>query len=147
MQKQLVDCNRIKSRTDERNNHLKALLDKAVDDVRKARLDTVDREQLDDAMSRAADSKRTLDMLRESLQLREHELQRKNNEYIFLKQNAAKSEKMAKSLSVKLQTAKRGWETKERMMESAHCVEMQKLRNQKDMALSLADNELKAESK
>jgi hypothetical protein len=118
-----------------------------VDDVRKARLDAVDREQLDDAMSRAADSKRTLDMLRESLQLREHELQRKNNEYILLKQNAAKSEKMAKSLSVKLQTAKRGWETKERMMESAHCVEMQKLRNQKDMALSLADNELKAESK
>lgn len=146
MQAQLVDCNRSKSRTEERNNHLEAQLDKAADDIRNAKLGTVDRAQLDEAMTRAVDLKHSFDMLHESSQQRDQELQTKKNEILLLRQNVAKYDRMMKSLSGKLQTSKRNCETKERQLENAHGAEMQKLRDQHDSELSSAGNELKAES-
>ena len=139
LQKQLMECSRIKSRTEERNNNLEAQLHQAADDTRKAKLATVDRQQLDEAMSRAADLKHSLDMLRESSQQRERQLETKNKENLFLR-------KKVESLCEKLQTSKRDRETREQQLESMHCAEIQKLRDQKDRELSSADNDLKAES-
>jgi len=138
-QKQLMECSRIKFLTQERNNYLETQLDQAVDDTRKAKLATVDRQQLDEAMSRAADLKRSLDMLRESSQRRERQLETKNKENLFLR-------KKVESLCGKLQTAKRDSETREKQIESVHCAEIQKLRDQNDRELSSAANNLKAES-
>jgi hypothetical protein len=139
LQKQLKECSRIKSRTEERNNYLEAQLDQAADDTRKAKLATVDRQQLDEAMSRAADLKHSLNMLRESSQQRERQLETKNKENLFLR-------KKVESLCGKMQTAKRDRETREKKIESMHCAEIQKLEDQKDRELSSADNDLKAES-
>ena len=134
-QKQLMECSRIKFLTQERNNYLETQLD----DMRKAKLATVDRQQLDEAMSRAADLKRSLDMLRESSQQRERQLETKKKENLFLR-------KKVESLCGKLQTAKRDSETREKQIESVHCAEIQKLRDQNDRELSSAANNLKAES-
>ena len=90
-------------------------------------------------MSRAADLKHSLDMLRESSQQRERQLETKNKENLFLR-------KKVESLCEKLQTSKRDRETREQQLESMHCAEIQKLRDQKDRELSSADNDLKAES-
>ena len=139
LQKQLMECSRIKSRTEERNNNLEAQLDQAADDTRKAKLATVGRQQLDEAISRAADLKHSLDMVRESSQQRERQLETKNKENLFLR-------KKVESLCGKLQSAKRDRETREKQIESMHCAEIQKLEDQKDRELSSADNDLKAES-
>lgn len=152
--KQLADCNRIKSRAEERNNYLEAQLVRAADDLRKAtqnqrrkaKIATVDRQQLDESKSRAMDLKRSLDMLHESSQQREHELEAKHKENEFLRQSVTKYEKMVKSLSVKLQTAESDWEIRETQIESVHSAEIQKLRDQKDRELLSVNNDLKVES-
>ena len=146
VQKQLLDSNRIKSRAEERNNRLEAQLDKAANDLREAKFDTVERAQLDEALSRAVDLKHSLDMLRGSSQQLGKELQTKKNEILLLRQNVAKYETLMKSLSGKLKMSKRECEAQVRQMESAHEVEMHKLRDQKEKELTSAGNELKVES-
>lgn len=54
-------CEKVKSRLEERTAHLQTQLDKATDTLRQSKLSSVDKQLLDEAVSRAADLKRSLE--------------------------------------------------------------------------------------
>lgn len=146
MQTQLEDCNRIKSRTEEKNTQLETQLDRATDEMRKTKqATTVERHLLDDAVSRATDLKHSMDRLRESSQQLEQELRIKKEENKLLRQNVARYDKMVKSLSGKLVMVKRDWDKREKEIENTHRLEVRMLRDQTDRELSSMNHELKAE--
>lgn len=144
---QLMDsCEKVKSRLEESIAHLQTQLDKATDALRQEKVSMVDKHLLDEAVSRAADLKRSLERLNELSQHQEEELRTNKKEKRQLQISVAKSEKMMKSLSEKLQSAKRDYESREIQLENRNRLEMQKLRDQTKCELTSMDCDLKAES-
>lgn len=133
-------CEKVKFRLEERIAHLQTQLDKATDTLRQSKLSSVDKQLFDEAVSRAADLKRSLE--------RQHELsqQQEEEENKQLQSSVAKYEKMVKSLSGKLQTAKQDYESREKQIESMNRLEIQKLKDQTRYELASMECDLKAES-
>jgi chromosome segregation ATPase len=139
-------CEKVKSRLEERIAHLQAQLDKATDALRQVKVSMVDKQLLDEAVSKAANLKRSLERQHELSQQQEEELHTSKEEKRQLQISVTKSEKMVKSLSGKLQSAKRDFATREKQIESMNRLEMQKLRDQTRCELTSMECDLKAES-
>ena len=144
--KLMDSCEKVKSRLEERIAHLQAQLDKATDALRQAKVSMVDKQLLDEAVSKAADLKRSLERQQELSQQQEEEILANKEENRQLLISVAKSEKMMKSLSVKLQSAKRDFATREKQIESMNRLGMQKLQDQTKCELMSMECDLKAES-
>ena len=151
MQKQLTECNRIRSRAEQRNNQLLARLDQAEDDMRHAKRCSVDKDQLEIERLRARDLQQSLDRLRESSHQQELDLQAKNKEMhrdnVLLRGDLTKHEKMAKSVTRKLQIARNEANAREELIRSSHCAEIQKLRDEKEQEILSMSRKFQAERK
>ena len=144
---QLMDsCEKVKSRLEESIAHLQTQLYKATDALRQEKVSMVDKHLLDEAVSRAADLKCSLERLNELSQHQEEELRTNKKEKRQLQISVAKSEKMLKSLSGKLQSVKRDYESREIQLQNMNRLEMQKLREQTRYELTSMECDLKAES-
>lgn len=151
MQKQLTECNRIRSRAEQRNNQLLSRLDQAEDDMRHAKRCSVDKDQLEIERLRARDLQQSLDRLRESSHQQELDLQAKNKEMhrdnVLLRGDLTKHEKMAKSVTRKLQIARNEANAREEQIRSSHYAEIQKLRDEKEQEISSLSRKFQAERK
>jgi len=136
----MYSCEKVKSRLEESIAHLQTQLDKATDALRQEKVSMVDKHLLDEAVSR-------LERLNELSQHQEEELRTNKKEKRQLQISEAKSEKMMKSLSGKLQSAKRDYESREIQLQKMNRLEMQKLREQTRYELTSMECDLKAESK
>ena len=135
----MYSCEKVKSRLEESIAHLQTQLDKATDALRQEKVSMVDKHLLDEAVSR-------LERLNELSQHQEEELRTNKKEKRQLQISEAKSEKMMKSLSGKLQSAKRDYESREIQLQKMNRLEMQKLREQTRYELTSMECDLKAES-
>lgn len=137
---QLLECKKLKSQTEEKNMFLEAQLNRAADDISKVKECSIDKEQFDEAKSRIKDLKHSLDELRRSSQQREQTLVTKNREA------AAEHERMAKSLSRKLQLSKREWMARVEQLESMHRFEIQEVNDNNQRELASRVDKFQAES-
>lgn len=128
------------SQTEEQNVYLETQLNRAAETMLKAKKSSIDKEKFFEAQSRIKDLKQSLDLLRISSQQREQTLINKS------KEDTEEHERMVKSLSRKLQLAKREWVARVEQIESMHRLEIQQLTDAKQRELASTDIKFESES-
>lgn len=140
LRSQLMNCKKIKSQTEEQNVNLETQLKRAAETMLKAKKTSIDRGKFHEAQSRIKDLKQSLSLLNRSSQQREQTLITKS------KEDTEEHERMAKSLSRKLQLTKREWAARVEQIESMHRLEIQQLTDAKQRELASMDIKFESES-
>ncbi|KAL3800124.1 hypothetical protein HJC23_001045 [Cyclotella cryptica] len=131
-QKYLKECRKGKSRLKQRCDHLQSQLGQAHDEMRAAKVCTVQKNLLDVEKSKNAELQRTLEKLRQESNERDLELraaaQRMHRENEMIRENSRSGEQLANSLERKLKRVQGEWKSREDALVSSHKLELKEIK-------------------